>query len=100
MHRMKGFLLGELVSPASSFSDAISMRTGHGYSEDDMVILTDNSSHPRQLPTRQNMVRCVSRQILGDFMIYQIDAMHWLVRDARPNDSLFFHCMYCYVTTM
>jgi hypothetical protein len=57
VHRMKGFL------------------SGHGYREEDMVVLTDNSSHPRQQPTRQNM----------------IDAMHWLVRDARPNDSLFFH---------
>ena len=23
---------------------------------------------------------------------YQIDAMHWLVRDAKPDDSYFFHC--------
>jgi len=23
---------------------------------------------------------------------YQIEAMNWLVRDAKPNDSLFFHC--------
>ena len=21
-----------------------------------------------------------------------IDAMHWLVKDAHPHDSLFFHC--------
>ncbi|KAF8558152.1 hypothetical protein OG21DRAFT_1595547 [Imleria badia] len=48
---------------------------GRGYHEEDMVILTDDSPHLRQQPTRQNM----------------IDAMHWLVRDARPNDSLFFH---------
>lgn len=75
-----------------SISDAISI-TGRGYKEEDMVILTDNSSHPRQQPTRQNMVRRVPRPISGDLMVYKIDAMHWLVRDARPNDSLFFHCM-------
>ena len=23
--------------------------------------------------------------------------MHWLVMDARPNDSLFFHCMFDYL---
>ncbi|KAG8213122.1 metacaspase-1 [Butyriboletus roseoflavus] len=57
VHRMKRFLLG------------------HGYKEQDMVTLTDDSPHPRGQPTRQNM----------------IDAMHWLVRDARPNDSIFFH---------
>jgi hypothetical protein len=48
---------------------------GRGYREEDTVILTDDSPHPRQQPTRQNM----------------IDAMHWLVKDAQPNDSLFFH---------
>ncbi|KAG6373356.1 putative metacaspase [Boletus reticuloceps] len=49
--------------------------SGHGYREEDMVMLTDDASHPRQQPTRQNM----------------IDAMQWLVRNAQPNDSLFFH---------
>ena len=59
-----------------------------------MVILTDNSSHPRQQPTQQNIVCSLPpRLTLADPMFYQIDAMHWLVRDARPNDSLFFHCM-------
>ncbi|TFK33161.1 caspase domain-containing protein [Crucibulum laeve] len=46
-----------------------------GYRAEDIVLLTDDSSHPRQLPTRQNI----------------IDAMKWLVRSARTNDSLFFH---------
>jgi uncharacterized caspase-like protein len=41
-----------------------------------MVMLLDaDSSGPRQIPTRANMTA----------------AMQWLVRDARPNDSLFFH---------
>jgi uncharacterized caspase-like protein len=40
-----------------------------------MVILTDDQSHPMSQPTKANMIR----------------AMHWLVKDARPNDSLFVH---------
>lgn len=36
-----------------------------------MVILTDDQSDPRFIPTKQNMIA----------------AMQWLVRDARPNDS-------------
>lgn len=40
-----------------------------------MVILTDDQMNPVSRPTRANMIR----------------AMHWLVYDARPHDSLFFH---------
>ncbi|XP_006456382.1 hypothetical protein AGABI2DRAFT_122285 [Agaricus bisporus var. bisporus H97] len=47
----------------------------HGYKNEDIVLLTDDTSEPRHLPTRQNL----------------IDAMRWLVRSARPDDSLFFH---------
>jgi len=39
------------------------------------VILTDDQQSPRSIPTRQNIIQ----------------AMHWLVKDAKPNDSLFFH---------
>lgn len=39
-------------------------------------MLMDQTTNPRQMPTRQNM----------------IDAMKWLVKDAKPHDSLFFHC--------
>ncbi|KAI6714826.1 hypothetical protein JHW43_002669 [Diplocarpon mali] len=46
-----------------------------GYRRDDMVILTDDQQNPMSQPTKQNILR----------------AMHWLVKDARPNDSLFFH---------
>lgn len=46
-----------------------------GYKREDMVILTDDQQNPMSIPTKANMLR----------------AMHWLVRDARPNDSLFFH---------
>lgn len=46
-----------------------------GYRDEDMVILTDDSSDPRSIPTRENMTR----------------AMHWLVSGAQPGDALFFH---------
>ncbi|KAJ8691306.1 Ca(2+)-dependent cysteine protease [Pleurotus ostreatus] len=49
--------------------------TQFGYNEDDIVILTDDATNPRQLPTRDNIIH----------------AMRWLVSDAQPNDSLFFH---------
>ncbi|CAH6720464.1 metacaspase-1 [[Candida] jaroonii] len=47
----------------------------YGYSWDDMVILTDDQRQYNKIPTRENILR----------------AMQWLVQDARPNDSLFFH---------
>jgi len=40
-----------------------------------MVILTDDKQDPMSQPTKANIIR----------------AMFWLVKDARPNDSLFFH---------
>ncbi|KAJ7477357.1 caspase domain-containing protein [Mycena latifolia] len=46
-----------------------------GYHPEDIVVLTDDSPYARAQPTRQNM----------------IDAMHWLVKGARPHDALFFH---------
>jgi len=46
-----------------------------GFKEGDIVMLMDQTTNPRQMPTRQNM----------------IDGMRWLVKDARPHDSLFFH---------
>jgi hypothetical protein len=45
------------------------------YSPDDIVMLTDDARNPRQIPTRANMIQ----------------AMHWLVQGAQPNDALFFH---------
>ncbi|KAJ4165851.1 hypothetical protein LMH87_007463 [Akanthomyces muscarius] len=42
---------------------------------EDMIILTDDQQSPTSQPTKQNILR----------------AMQWLVRDADPNDSLFFH---------
>ncbi|KAL8707727.1 MAG: hypothetical protein Q9220_007307 [cf. Caloplaca sp. 1 TL-2023] len=46
-----------------------------GYAREDMVILTDDQQNPMSQPTKQNILR----------------AMHWLIKDAKPNDSLFFH---------
>lgn len=46
-----------------------------GYLYDDMVILTDDQREMGKIPTRDNIMR----------------AMQWLVKDARPNDSLVFH---------
>ncbi|CRG85317.1 metacaspase CasA [Talaromyces islandicus] len=46
-----------------------------GYAREDMVLLTDDQQNPMSQPTKANILR----------------AMHWLVKDAEPNDSLFFH---------
>lgn len=60
-------------------NDALNMKTflmrRFGYKSDDMVMLLDNATNPRQLPTRDNIMA----------------AMQWLVRGAQPNDSLWFH---------
>jgi hypothetical protein len=47
-----------------------------GYKSGDIVILTDDATNQRQLPTKKNI----------------IDAMRWLVRDAKCHDALLFHC--------
>ncbi|ODV67038.1 hypothetical protein HYPBUDRAFT_152988 [Hyphopichia burtonii NRRL Y-1933] len=46
-----------------------------GFSSDSIVQLNDNANNRRQIPTVQNIR----------------DGIQWLVKDARPNDSLFFH---------
>ena len=57
-------------------------------------MLTDDSTNPRQKPTKQNIVRISFVVFEVVLNCAQIQAMHWLVRDAKPNDSLFFHCAY------
>lgn len=47
----------------------------YNYKKEDMVVLTDDARDPRSIPTKANMIA----------------AMQWLVRDAKPNDALFFH---------
>ena len=39
-------------------------------------MLRDDIKDARCMPTKENMV----------------DSMQWLVKDAQPHDSLFFHC--------
>ncbi|KAJ6469243.1 caspase domain-containing protein [Mycena sanguinolenta] len=46
-----------------------------GYVARDIVLLTDDSINPRAQPTRANL----------------LDAMRWLVNDARPHDSFCFY---------
>ncbi|KFY41496.1 hypothetical protein V494_02960 [Pseudogymnoascus sp. VKM F-4513 (FW-928)] len=45
------------------------------YKQEDTVILTDDLHNPMSQPTKRNI----------------LIAMHWLVKDARPNDALFFY---------
>lgn len=47
----------------------------YGYKEGDVVVLTDDQTVAARVPTKDNIIR----------------AMKWLVKDAQPNDSLFFH---------
>ncbi|ODQ79285.1 hypothetical protein BABINDRAFT_162314 [Babjeviella inositovora NRRL Y-12698] len=47
----------------------------HGFPKENMVVLTDNNTTQRSIPTGQNIR----------------DAIGWLIKDAQPNDSLFFH---------
>lgn len=68
----KGELRG-CINDVSNVSRFLNER--YGYKWEDMVILTDDQKDPRKIPTKQNMQQ----------------AMEWLVRDAQPNDALFFH---------
>ncbi|CCD24979.1 Ca(2+)-dependent cysteine protease MCA1 NDAI_0E01630 [Naumovozyma dairenensis CBS 421] len=61
------------INDAHNIFNFLSQR--YGYSPQDIVILTDDQQDPVRQPTKANIIR----------------AMQWLVRDAQPNDSLFFH---------
>lgn len=54
---------------------SIFLHNVHGYRREDMVILTDDQRNPMSQPTKANILR----------------AMRWLVQNAKPHDSLFFH---------
>lgn len=47
----------------------------YGFRPENVCLLTDDSPHQRQIPTKKNME----------------DAMDWLVKGAKCHDSLFFH---------
>lgn len=67
---------GELRGCINDVHNVSSFLIGeYGYKREDMVILTDDQQNPVMRPTKENMIR----------------AMGWLVKDAQPNDSLFFH---------
>lgn len=59
-----------------------------------MLMDTPRAS-PQELPTHDNLVSPHACARPGNQLLNrrrrQIRAMQWLVRDARPNDSLFFH---------
>ncbi|KAJ5793445.1 hypothetical protein N7457_000044 [Penicillium paradoxum] len=61
------------INDVTNMSNFLTQR--FGYKREDMVILTDDQRNPMSLPTKANILR----------------AMHWLVKDAHPNDSLFIH---------
>lgn len=68
----KGELRG-CINDARNMASYLSQN--FGYQKDDMVILTDDQQAAMSQPTKNNILR----------------AMNWLVKDAQPNDSLFFH---------
>lgn len=47
----------------------------NGYDEGDIVVLTDDQREMVKVPIRDNIIKAIG----------------WLVSDAQPNDSLFFH---------
>ena len=61
------------INDVTNMSNFLTQR--FGYKREDMVILTDDQQNPMSIPTKANILR----------------AMHWLVKDAQPNDSLFIH---------
>ena len=67
---------GQLRGCINDVKNMSTYLNGHfGYKREDMVLLTDDQQNPMSQPTKANILR----------------AMHWLVKDAQPNDSLFFH---------
>ncbi|KAK6201510.1 caspase domain-containing protein [Scheffersomyces amazonensis] len=61
------------INDVKNMSNFLNQRWG--YKWEDMVILTDDQHDLSRVPTKNNVIR----------------AMQWLVKDARPNDSLVFH---------
>lgn len=74
--RMRKFLIGMEHDEVLPRLWLIPLLEYYGYKEGDIVVLSDDGRTRREQPSRQNI----------------IDAMHWLVKDARPHDSLVFHC--------
>jgi len=49
------------------------------YAKEDIMVLTDEPYNLKYMPTKRNI----------------LSALRWLVKDAQPGDSLFFHCESC-----
>ncbi|KDN35890.1 hypothetical protein RSAG8_11252, partial [Rhizoctonia solani AG-8 WAC10335] len=61
------------VNDANSVAEFLTHQLG--FQMQSIIKLTDDTTDPDRLPTRANI----------------ISAMNWLVKDAKPGDSLFFH---------
>jgi hypothetical protein len=42
----------------------------YGYKKDDIVMLTDDSTNPRMMPTRENIVRCLYASFVYIVQLY------------------------------
>ena len=51
------------------------LKRTYGFPSNNIMILTDDQKDPSKIPTKQNM----------------LNGMAWLVQNAQPGDSLFFH---------
>lgn len=70
------FSIGQLRGCINDVKNMSSyLNQNFGYAREDMVILTDDQQNEMSQPKKRNILR----------------AMHWLVKDAQPNDSLFLH---------
>ncbi|KAL1920157.1 uncharacterized protein VTP21DRAFT_1303 [Calcarisporiella thermophila] len=66
---------GELRGCINDVRNMKQFLLSRGWREGDMVTLTDDQRDPKFIPTKANIIA----------------AMQWLVRNAQPNDSYFFH---------
>ena len=63
-----------------------------GFARHNIRLLTDDAGDPRNLPTKDNIVRRPSGMSLLPLHFVQLAAMRALVYDAQPGDSFFFYC--------
>jgi len=73
---VRKFLMSRLYVPSAHRHQPIHPTGNWGFGSENIIVLTDDARDPKNLPTKAN--------ILG--------AMKWLVKDAKADDSLFFHC--------
>ena len=63
-----------------------------GFAHHDVRLMTDEADNPRDLPTKDNIVRRPSGMLFLPLHFVQLAAMRALVYDAQPGDSFFFYC--------